>query len=61
MAGKLQCRVIADPRVAVETLVQNAAPNELIVITGSLYLLGEVRPLLASMAQARQSEQSGLK
>ena len=58
MAGKLQCRVIPDPRVAVETLVQNAAPNELIVITGSLYLLGEVRPLLASMAQARRSEQS---
>jgi dihydrofolate synthase/folylpolyglutamate synthase len=60
MAGKLHGRVIPDPRLAVETLIQNAAPNELIVITGSLYLLGEVRPLLATMAQARQSDQSKL-
>lgn len=58
LAGKLPSRVIPDPRLAVETLVQNAAPDELIVITGSLYLLGEVRPLLATMAQARQSDQS---
>ena len=60
MAGKLHGRVIPDPRLAVETLIQNAAPNELIVITGSLYLLGEVRPLLATMAQARQSDQGKL-
>ena len=50
VAGKLQSQVIPDPRLAVETLVQSAAPDELIVITGSLYLLGEVRPLLATMA-----------
>ena len=60
VAGKLQSQVIPDPRLAVETLVQSAAPDELIVITGSLYLLGEVRPLLATVAQARQSEQSNL-
>ena len=60
VAGKLQSQVIPDPRLAVETLVQSAAPDELIVITGSLYLLGEVRPLLATMAQARQSDQSNL-
>ena len=60
VAGKLQSQVIPDPRLAVETLVQSAAPNELIVIAGSLYLLGEVRPLLATMAQARQSDQSKL-
>jgi dihydrofolate synthase/folylpolyglutamate synthase len=60
VADKLQSQVIPDPRLAVETLVQSAAPNELIVITGSLYLLGEVRPLLATMAQARRSDQSNL-
>ena len=60
VAGKLQSQVIPDPRLAVETLVQSAAPDELIVIAGSLYLLGEVRPLLATMAQARQSDQSDL-
>jgi dihydrofolate synthase/folylpolyglutamate synthase len=58
LAGRLQSQVIPDPRSAVETLVQSAGPNELIVITGSLYLLGEVRPLLATLAQARQSGQS---
>ena len=58
MAGRLQSQVIPDPRSAVETLVQSAGPNELIVITGSLYLLGEVRPLLATLARARQSGQS---
>ena len=58
LAGRLQSQVIQDPRSAVETLVQSAGPNELIVITGSLYLLGEVRPLLATLARARQSGQS---
>jgi dihydrofolate synthase / folylpolyglutamate synthase len=58
LAGRLQSQVIPDPRSAVETLVQSAGPNELIVITGSLYLLGEVRPLLATLARARQSGQS---
>lgn len=60
VAGKLQSQVIPDPRLAVESLVKSAASNELIVITGSLYLLGEVRPLLAAMAQAKQSKQSNL-
>jgi dihydrofolate synthase / folylpolyglutamate synthase len=60
VAGKLQSQVIPDPRLAVESLVKSAASNELIVITGSLYLLGEVRPLLAAMAQAKQPKQSDL-
>jgi dihydrofolate synthase / folylpolyglutamate synthase len=60
VSGKLQSQVFPDPCLAVEYLVQSAAPNELIVITGSLYLLGEVRPLLATMAQTRQSDQSNL-
>ena len=60
LAGRLQSQVIPDPRSAVETLIQSAGPNELIVITGSLYLLGEVRPLLTTMAQARQSAQTNL-
>ena len=60
VAGKLRSQVMPDPRLAVESLVKSAASDELIVITGSLYLLGEVRPLLAAMAQAKQSKQSNL-
>ena len=60
VAGKLQYRVMPDPRLAVEFLVQSAASNDIIVITGSLYLLGEVRPMLAALARAKQSEKSNL-
>ena len=60
LAARVQSQVIPDPRSAVETLVQSAGPEELILITGSLYLLGEVRPLLAIMAQARQSDHRNL-
>jgi dihydrofolate synthase / folylpolyglutamate synthase len=60
VSGKLRSCVIPDPRLAVDFLVQSAASNDIIIITGSLYLLGEVRPMLAAMAQARQSAKSNL-
>jgi dihydrofolate synthase / folylpolyglutamate synthase len=54
VSGKLRSCVMPEPRLAVDFLLRSAASNDLIVITGSLYLLGEVRPMLAAMAQARQ-------
>jgi dihydrofolate synthase / folylpolyglutamate synthase len=60
VAGKVQSCVMPDPRLAVEFLVRSAVASDIIVITGSLYLLGEVRPILAAMAQAKQSETSSL-
>jgi dihydrofolate synthase/folylpolyglutamate synthase len=49
----LSHRVIADARQATRTLLQEAAPEDVIVIAGSLYLLGEVRPLLDQHAEAK--------
>jgi dihydrofolate synthase/folylpolyglutamate synthase len=49
----LSHRVITNARQATRTLLQEAAPEDVIVIAGSLYLLGEVRPLLDQLAEAK--------
>lgn len=46
-------RVIADARVALRTLLDEADGGDIIVVAGSLYLLGEVRPMLEDIATAR--------
>jgi len=46
LAGQVRQRVIRDSRRALETLLDETRDNEIIVVAGSLYLLGEVRPLL---------------
>jgi dihydrofolate synthase / folylpolyglutamate synthase len=60
VSGKVRSCVMPEPRLAVDFLLQSAASNDLIVITGSLYLLGEIRPMLAAMSQAKQSDKSHL-
>ncbi|MGH7795079.1 MAG: bifunctional folylpolyglutamate synthase/dihydrofolate synthase [Candidatus Binatia bacterium] len=44
-------RVIADSRHALRTLLDEADERDLIVVAGSLYLLGEVRPMLQQVAE----------
>ena len=39
-------RVIQDSQTALAALLDSAQPDDIIVVAGSLYLLGEVRPLL---------------
>ena len=46
-------RVIDNSQVALRTLLAEAVPEDIIVVAGSLYLLGEVRPLLEDMASVR--------
>jgi dihydrofolate synthase / folylpolyglutamate synthase len=60
ISAKMRTWVMPEPRLAVDFLLQSAASNDLIVITGSLYLLGEIRPMLAAMSQAKQSDKSNL-
>lgn len=50
VADQVPHRVIEDSRAAVEFLIDNAAPEDLVVVAGSLYLLGEVRPLVRNTA-----------
>lgn len=41
--------VMEDPAQGVRLLLEEAAPDDVLLITGSLYLLGEVRPYLTSL------------
>ena len=43
-------RVIPDSQTALAALLDSAQPDDIIVVAGSLYLLGEVRPLLATVS-----------
>jgi folylpolyglutamate synthase/dihydropteroate synthase len=36
-----------------QTLLDEAQPDDLIVVAGSLYLLGEVRPMLQEIVAAK--------
>jgi dihydrofolate synthase / folylpolyglutamate synthase len=49
-------RVICDPRAALSTLVREADDRDIIVVAGSLYLLGEVRPMLEEIAKAKAAQ-----
>jgi len=45
-------RSIRDSRLGLQTLIDEAQPDDLIVVAGSLYLLGEIRPMLQAIAAA---------
>jgi dihydrofolate synthase/folylpolyglutamate synthase len=49
-------RTIQDPRVALRTLLGEARSDDIILIAGSLYLLGEIRPMLLDIATARAAD-----
>ena len=51
-------RVIQDSRTALRTLLDESRPEDIIVVAGSLYLLGEIRPMLEPIATA-QAASSG--
>ena len=51
-------RVIFDSRTALRALVDEAREEDVIVVAGSLYLLGEVRPVVEEIARARPAPAS---
>jgi dihydrofolate synthase/folylpolyglutamate synthase len=53
MGGAKAHRVFRDPRVGLKVLVDEAQGDDVIVVAGSLYLLGEIRPMLEEIAAAR--------
>ena len=53
-------RIISDSRVALRTLLDEADDRDIIVVAGSLYLLGEVRPMLEDIAKARTAGSSSV-
>lgn len=50
---KRPCRVVEDSRAALQSLVDNAQADDIVMIAGSLYLLGEIRPAAQEMAARR--------
>jgi len=50
LSGTVPRRVIADSRAALRTLLAEATAEEIVLVAGSLYLLGEVRPMLVDRA-----------
>lgn len=51
-------RVIADARLAACTVIEEARENDIVVIAGSLYLIGDVLPLVAEIAAARAASRA---
>ena len=51
-------RVFSDSCTALRTLVSEADREDIIVVAGSLYLIGEVRPVLEEIAKAKAIETS---
>jgi len=53
MTEPIPRRVMQDSRLALGTLLAEAQADDIIVVAGSLYLLGEVRPMLEEIAATR--------
>ncbi len=52
-------RVVDDSRLGLQTLLDESHADDLIVVAGSLYLLGEVRPMLQQLAAAQAANAQG--
>lgn len=50
LAAGIPRRAIRDSRTALRTLLAESHVNDVIVVAGSLYLIGEIRPLLQNIA-----------
>jgi folylpolyglutamate synthase/dihydropteroate synthase len=51
-------RVITDSQQALRALIDDAEDGDVIIVAGSLYLLGEVRPMLDQIAKAKAAQTS---
>jgi dihydrofolate synthase/folylpolyglutamate synthase len=52
--GKMVTRSHADSQAALRLLIAESVPDDVIVVAGSLYLIGEVRPMLQEFAAAQR-------
>ncbi|HXG51069.1 MAG TPA: folylpolyglutamate synthase/dihydrofolate synthase family protein [candidate division Zixibacteria bacterium] len=52
LGEKIPRRVVEDPETAVRTLIAELGPDDVGLVAGSLYLLGEVRPVIQRLLAA---------
>jgi dihydrofolate synthase/folylpolyglutamate synthase len=57
LAGIFPCRVVPQAGAGLRLLVEEAAPEDVVLVAGSLYLLGEIRPVAQELAAARRARQ----
>jgi folylpolyglutamate synthase/dihydropteroate synthase len=50
LTDRIRHRVIEDSRFALRSMLDAAYPDEIVLVAGSLYLLGEVRPVAEEVA-----------
>ena len=53
LSGRVPHRAIEDAPSALGYVLDRAASNDLIVVAGSLYLIGEIRAIIQQMAAAK--------
>ena len=56
VAGRIPHRVIDDARQALGSLLADARPEDIVLVAGSLYLLGELRPLVQEIGRAKAAD-----
>lgn len=60
LAGKISHRLVDDSRAGLSFLLESARPDDVILVAGSLYLLGEVRPMLERLAKRNSIQEVDL-
>ena len=60
LGGGIPQRVVDDSRAGLGLLLESARPDDVILVAGSLYLLGEVRPMLEKLANVSSIQENHL-
>ena len=60
LGGRIPHCVIEDSRSAIGFLLDKARPDDVILVAGSLYLLGEIRPMLEELAARHSIKEQNL-
>ena len=55
LGNRVPHRVIPDSHTALEALLNNATTDDVLVVAGSLYLLGEIRPQVQALNHSRKA------
>jgi dihydrofolate synthase/folylpolyglutamate synthase len=57
LSGKIPHQTIDNARLALENVLDHATANDLIVVAGSLYLIGEIRAILQEMGAVKNRKE----
>ena len=58
LGGKVAHRAIGNARSALDYVLDGADSNDVILIAGSLYLIGEIRPIVQEIAAAKSGKKN---